>query len=43
MNWWVIKYSLDGIELMRMIKNGQMVSLEGETLSAAEQFYALSS
>jgi len=30
-----------GIELMRMIKKGQMVGPEGKALSAAEQFYAL--
>jgi transposase-like protein len=30
-----------GIELMRMIKKGQMVGPEGSVLSAAEQFYTL--
>ena len=37
------KHTLAGIELMRMIKKGQMVGSEGETLNAAEQFCALAS
>ena len=34
-------HTIVGFELMRMIKRGQMVGPECETLSAAEQFYAL--
>lgn len=37
------QHTLAGIELMRMIKKGQMEGNVGETLSAAEQFYALAS
>ena len=33
--------TLRGIELMHMIKKGQMKSIEGRSLSAAEQFYSL--
>jgi len=33
--------TLAGIELMRMIKKGQMLVLGGDDLSPAEQFYAL--
>jgi putative transposase len=33
--------SLRGIELMHMIKKGQMIADEGISLSAAEQFYSL--
>jgi putative transposase len=32
---------LQGIELMHMIKKGQMVSGYGQNLSAAVQFYSL--
>ena len=32
-----------GIELMHMIKKGQMISANGQNLSAAAQFYALAS
>ena len=33
--------TLQGIELMHMIKKGQMITVEGQVLSAAEQFYSL--
>jgi transposase-like protein len=32
---------LAGIEIMHMIKKGQMIRLEGHTASAAQQFYSL--
>ena len=35
------RITLQGIELMHMIKKGQMVSANGQELSAAAQFYAL--
>ena len=35
--------TLQGIELIHMIKKGQMVSTDGQNLSAAEQFYSLAS
>ncbi len=35
--------TLQGIELMHMIKKGQMVSTDGQNLFAAEQFYSLAS
>ena len=37
------RITLQGIELMHMIKKGQMVSANEQNLSAAEQFYALAS
>jgi hypothetical protein len=37
------RITLLGIELMHMIKKGQMVSVDGQDLSAAAQFYALAS
>jgi putative transposase len=33
--------TLQGIELMHMIKKGQMVLGDSQTLSVAEQFYSL--
>jgi putative transposase len=33
--------TLCGIELMHMIKKGQMITVDSQSLSAAEQFYAL--
>jgi transposase-like protein len=35
------RIALAGIELMHMIKKGQMLTVNGKGLSAAEQFYAL--
>jgi putative transposase len=35
------RHTLSGIELMHMIKKGQMIPLNGQTLSVAEQFYSL--
>ncbi len=35
------RITLAGIELMHMIKKGQMLTIEGQDLSAAEQFYSL--
>ena len=35
------RVTLQGIELMHMIKKGQMISIDGQALSAAEQFYSL--
>jgi transposase-like protein len=32
---------LAGIELMHMVRKGQMIVAEGEELSFADQFYAL--
>ena len=37
------RITLQGIELMHMIKKGQMVAAGGQNLSAAAQFYALAS
>lgn len=37
------KVTLQGIELMHMIKKGQMVSADSQDLSAAGQFYSLAS
>jgi hypothetical protein len=33
--------TLSGIELMPMIKKGQMILTNGQNLSVAEQFYSL--
>lgn len=35
------RVTLQGIELMHMIKKGQMITVDGRGLSAAEQFYSL--
>lgn len=35
------RVTLQGIELMHMIKKGQMLMTGGQVLSAAEQFYSL--
>jgi transposase-like protein len=35
------RITLRGIELMHMIKKGQMIATHGQNLSAAEQFYSL--
>ena len=35
------RVTLQGIELMHMIKKSQMISSDGQALSAAEQFYSL--
>ena len=35
------RVTLQGIELMHMIKKGQMIMAEGPSLSAASQFYSL--
>ncbi len=35
------RITLQGIELMHMIKKGQMITVEGQVLSAAEHFYSL--
>ena len=35
------RVTLQGIELMHMIKKGQMIAAHGQTLSAAGQFYSL--
>jgi putative transposase len=35
------RVTLQGIELMHMIKKGQMFAVDGQDLSAAEQFYSL--
>ena len=35
------RVTLQGIELMHMIKKGQMISIDEQALSAAEQFYSL--
>ena len=35
------RVTLQGIELMHMIKKGQMLTIEGSARSAAEQFYSL--
>ena len=32
---------LQGIELMHMIKKGQMITVDGQALSVAERFYSL--
>jgi len=33
--------TLQGIELMHMLKKGQMIAAHGQNLSAAGQFYSL--
>jgi putative transposase len=33
--------TLQGVELMHMIKKGQMIMIDGQSLSAAERFYSL--
>jgi putative transposase len=35
------RITLQGVELMHMIKKGQMITVEGQAPSAAEQFYSL--
>lgn len=35
------RVTLQGIELMHMIKKGQMITVEGRNFSAAKQFYSL--
>ena len=35
------RVTLQGIELVHMIKKGQMITVEGQSLSAAERFYSL--
>ena len=35
------RVTLQGIELMHMIKKGQMITVTGQGLSSAEQFYSL--
>jgi len=35
------RVTLQGIEIMHMIKKGQMISIDGQALSTAEQFYSL--
>lgn len=35
------RVTLQGIELMHMIKKGQMITVNGRSLSAAKQFYSL--
>ncbi|MCP5135127.1 MAG: IS6 family transposase [Gammaproteobacteria bacterium] len=35
------RVTLQGIELMHMIKKGQMITVDGRNFSAAEQFYSL--
>ena len=35
------RVTLQGIELMHMIKKGQMITVDGQDFSAAEQFYSL--
>jgi transposase-like protein len=40
-SFWPAKAVLAGIELMHMIRKGQMSDEKGKDLSFAEQFYAL--
>ena len=35
------RITLQGIELLHMIKKGQMITVDGRDFSAAEQFYSL--
>jgi len=35
------RITLQGVELMHMIKKGQMIMIDGQSLSAAERFYSL--
>ena len=35
------RITLQGIELLHMIKKGQMITVDGQDFSAAEQFYSL--
>jgi putative transposase len=40
-SFWSARRTLAGIELMHMLKKGQMLAAGGQQLSAAEQFYSL--
>jgi putative transposase len=40
-SFWSARRTLAGIELIHMLKKGQMLAAGGQQLSAAEQFYAL--
>jgi hypothetical protein len=40
-SFWAAKAVLAGIELMHMIRKGQLSAEKGKDLSFAEQFYAL--
>jgi len=40
-SFWSARRTLAGIELMHMLKKGQMLAADGQHLSAAEQFYSL--
>jgi putative transposase len=37
----VARVTLQGIELMHMLKKGQLILADGQALSATEQFYSL--
>ena len=40
-SFWAASKVLAGIELMHMIRKGQMIVSEGESMSFADQFYSL--
>jgi transposase-like protein len=40
-SFWSARRTLAGIELMHMLKKDQMLAVDGQKLSAAEQFYSL--
>lgn len=40
-SFWSGRRTLAGIELMHMLKKGQMIAADGQQLSAAGQFYSL--
>ena len=40
-SFWSARRTLAGIELMHMLKKGQMIAAGGQQLSAAQQFYSL--
>jgi transposase-like protein len=40
-SFWSARRTLAGVELMHMLKKGQMLAAGGQQLSAVEQFYSL--
>jgi len=39
--FWSARCALAGIELMHMLKEGQLLAADAQRLSASEQFYSL--
>ena len=40
-NFWTARRLIAGIETMHMVRKGQLTYPEGQSLSAADQFYSL--